>query len=139
MPRRPLRPPGDRPGHTQAGRGDRAGERAIRELIERHYPDHAIHGEEYGIKEGRSPFTWVLDPVDGTRSFVCGMPTWATLIGTVSPTQQLQQAGQQVGLLVLIDAPPLKPAFCLLLPSKLSALRRLSSLTFAAQPTASAN
>jgi myo-inositol-1(or 4)-monophosphatase len=61
--------------------GDRAGERAIRQLIEQHYPDHAIHGEEYGIKEGRSPFTWLLDPVDGTRSFVCGMPTWATLIG----------------------------------------------------------
>ena len=33
------------------------------------------------VKEGRSPFTWVLDPVDGTRAFVCGMPTWATLIG----------------------------------------------------------
>ena len=61
--------------------GDRAGERAIRELIERHYPDHGIHGEEYGIKQGRSPFTWVLDPVDGTRAFVSGMPTWATLIG----------------------------------------------------------
>jgi myo-inositol-1(or 4)-monophosphatase len=61
--------------------GDRAGERAIRALIEAHYPDHGIFGEEYGLKEGRSPFTWVLDPVDGTRSFVCGMPTWATLIG----------------------------------------------------------
>lgn len=61
--------------------GDRAGERAIRHLIEEHFPDHGIHGEEYGIKEGRSPFTWVLDPVDGTRAFVCGMPTWATLIG----------------------------------------------------------
>lgn len=61
--------------------GDRAGERAIRALIEKHYPDHGIHGEEYGLKEARSPFTWVLDPVDGTRSFVCGMPTWATLIG----------------------------------------------------------
>lgn len=61
--------------------GDRAGERAIRALIERHYPDHAILGEEYGLKQGRSPFTWVLDPVDGTRAFVSGMPTWATLIG----------------------------------------------------------
>ena len=61
--------------------GDRAGERIIRQMIEERYPDHGIHGEEYGIKEGRSPFTWVLDPVDGTRSFVCGMPTWATLIG----------------------------------------------------------
>ena len=61
--------------------GDRAGERAIRQLIEAHYPEHGIHGEEYGVKEARSPFTWVLDPVDGTRAFVCGMPTWATLIG----------------------------------------------------------
>lgn len=61
--------------------GDRAGERVIRNMIEAHYPDHGIHGEEFGIKEARSPFTWVLDPVDGTRSFVCGMPTWATLIG----------------------------------------------------------
>ena len=61
--------------------GDRAGERAIRAMIEEHYPDHGIHGEEYGIKEGRSGFTWILDPVDGTRAFVCGMPTWATLIG----------------------------------------------------------
>jgi histidinol phosphatase-like enzyme (inositol monophosphatase family) len=61
--------------------GDRAGERVIRQMIEERYPDHGIHGEEYGVKEGRSPFTWVLDPVDGTRSFICGMPTWATLIG----------------------------------------------------------
>jgi myo-inositol-1(or 4)-monophosphatase len=61
--------------------GDRAGERAIRALIEKHYPDHGIHGEEYGIKQGKSDLTWVLDPVDGTRAFVIGMPTWATLIG----------------------------------------------------------
>jgi histidinol phosphatase-like enzyme (inositol monophosphatase family) len=61
--------------------GDRAGERAIRALIEAHYPEHGIQGEEYGLKEARSPFTWVLDPVDGTRAFICGMPTWATLIG----------------------------------------------------------
>ncbi len=61
--------------------GDRAGERVIRRLIEERYPSHGIHGEEYGIKEGRSGFTWMLDPVDGTRAFVCGMPTWATLIG----------------------------------------------------------
>ncbi len=61
--------------------GDRAGERAIRQLIEAHFPDHGILGEEYGRKEGRSNLTWVLDPVDGTRSFVIGLPTWATLIG----------------------------------------------------------
>jgi fructose-1,6-bisphosphatase/inositol monophosphatase family enzyme len=61
--------------------GDRAGERAIRALIEQHFPDHSILGEEYGHKQGRSNLTWVLDPVDGTRAFVIGLPTWATLIG----------------------------------------------------------
>lgn len=60
---------------------DRAGERAMRALIERRYPDHGILGEEYGVKESRSGFVWVLDPVDGTRAFICGMPTWGTLIG----------------------------------------------------------
>ncbi|HUR43119.1 MAG TPA: inositol monophosphatase family protein [Aestuariivirga sp.] len=61
--------------------GDRSGERVIRAMIEERFPDHGIHGEEYGVKDARSGFTWILDPVDGTRSFVCGMPTWATLIG----------------------------------------------------------
>lgn len=61
--------------------GDRAGERAIRALIEKHHPTHGIIGEEYGTKTGSSGLTWVLDPVDGTRAFVIGLPTWATLIG----------------------------------------------------------
>ena len=64
--------------------GDRAGERIIRKMIEARFPDHGINGEEYGIKPAKSGFTWVLDPVDGTRSFVCGMPTWATLIALYS-------------------------------------------------------
>ncbi len=61
--------------------GDRAGERAIRALIEQQFPDHGIIGEEYGTKDARSAFTWVLDPIDGTRAFVIGLPTWTTLIG----------------------------------------------------------
>lgn len=60
---------------------DRAGERAMRTLIGETFPDHGIVGEEYGEKPARSPFSWVLDPVDGTRSFVCGMTSWATLVG----------------------------------------------------------
>lgn len=60
--------------------GDRAGERAIRHLIETRYPSHGIIGEEYGETKGSSPLTWVLDPVDGTRAFVIGLPTWSTLI-----------------------------------------------------------
>jgi myo-inositol-1(or 4)-monophosphatase len=61
--------------------GDRAGERAIRALIEKQYPTHGIIGEEYGVREGSSALTWILDPVDGTRAFVVGLPTWTTLIG----------------------------------------------------------
>lgn len=60
--------------------GDRAGERAIRQLIEKQYPSHGIIGEEYGTTAGTSALTWILDPVDGTRAFVSGLPTWATLI-----------------------------------------------------------
>lgn len=60
--------------------GDKAGERAIRHLIEAAFPSHGIIGEEYGEKKGSSGLTWVLDPVDGTRAFVIGLPTWATLI-----------------------------------------------------------
>jgi myo-inositol-1(or 4)-monophosphatase len=61
--------------------GDRAGERAIREIIEANFPTHGILGEEYGEKRGTSGLTWILDPVDGTRAFVIGLPTWTTLIG----------------------------------------------------------
>jgi myo-inositol-1(or 4)-monophosphatase len=60
--------------------GDRAGERVIRDLIEKHHPTHGIIGEEFGTKTGTSGLTWILDPVDGTRAFVSGLPTWGTLI-----------------------------------------------------------
>ena len=60
---------------------DKAAEQIMRKLIEQHYPDHGINGEEFGIKQGASPFKWILDPIDGTRSFVFGSVTWATLIG----------------------------------------------------------
>ncbi len=60
---------------------DRAAEDAIRTLIARRFPDHGIFGEEYGRSEGSAPFVWVIDPIDGTRAFVCGLPVWSTLIG----------------------------------------------------------
>ncbi len=59
---------------------DREAERAIRALITTHYPDHAILGEEFGAT-GHGPVQWVLDPVDGTRPFLCGLPVWGTLVG----------------------------------------------------------
>ena len=59
---------------------DRDAETAIRALIEERYPDHGILGEEHGTKAGTSALTWVLDPIDGTRSFIAGVPLWGTLI-----------------------------------------------------------
>ena len=59
---------------------DREAERAIRQLIAARYPDHAIMGEEFG-STGSGPIQWILDPVDGTRPFLCGLPVWGTLIG----------------------------------------------------------
>ena len=60
---------------------DRASEQRMRQLIERGFPDHAIYGEEFGEKEGRSGYQWILDPIDGTRAFVAGLQTWGVLIG----------------------------------------------------------
>lgn len=59
---------------------DKGAEAAIRKLINEHFPDHGIYGEEYGEEVGRSPLTWTIDPVDGTRAFVLGLPTWGTLV-----------------------------------------------------------
>jgi len=60
---------------------DRAAERAIRDLIGRRFPDHGIIGEEYGAEGADREFVWVIDPVDGTRAFISGLPTWGTIIG----------------------------------------------------------
>ncbi len=68
---------------------DKGAEEAVRTLIEKHYPDHAVHGEEMGIKETGSPFKWVLDPVDGTRAFISGLPTWGTLIALLYKDEPL--------------------------------------------------
>ncbi len=68
---------------------DRAAERSMRTLIESRFPDHGILGEEFGSTESASDYTWILDPIDGTRAFVVGMPTWATLIGLYYKGQPL--------------------------------------------------
>ncbi len=59
---------------------DREAERVIREMITKVYPKHGVIGEEFGASEGEGPWRWVLDPVDGTRAFICGAATWVTLI-----------------------------------------------------------
>jgi len=60
---------------------DRAGEVAMRRLINAHFPSHGIVGEEFGTERGDAEYVWVLDPIDGTRAFICGLPMWGTLIG----------------------------------------------------------
>ena len=59
---------------------DRAAEAAMRTLIRRTFPDHGVIGEEYGDEHADAEFVWVLDPIDGTKSFISGMPAWGTLI-----------------------------------------------------------
>ena len=68
---------------------DRAAETAMRTLIRQNFPDHGIIGEEFGSDRGDAEFVWILDPIDGTKSFICGMPAWGTLIA-------LTRAGEPV-------------------------------------------
>jgi myo-inositol-1(or 4)-monophosphatase len=60
---------------------DRAAERAIRKAVLSHFPDHGIVGEEYGTTPGEGRYRWLIDPIDGTRTFIVGSPLWGTLIG----------------------------------------------------------
>jgi myo-inositol-1(or 4)-monophosphatase len=59
---------------------DHAAETAMRTLIRRTFPDHGIVGEEHGKERPEAEYVWVLDPIDGTKSFISGMPVWGTLI-----------------------------------------------------------
>ena len=60
---------------------DRAGEAVMRHLIKQAFPTHGIVGEEFGAERADAEYVWVLDPVDGTRAFIAGLPLWGTLIG----------------------------------------------------------
>jgi histidinol phosphatase-like enzyme (inositol monophosphatase family) len=60
---------------------DRGAEELLRRRIERAFPTHGIVGEEHGVKTGSEPARWILDPIDGTFSFVCGVPLYSVLIG----------------------------------------------------------
>jgi myo-inositol-1(or 4)-monophosphatase len=60
---------------------DRAAEAAMRTLIRKTFPHHGIIGEELGEERADAEYVWALDPIDGTKSFICGMPAWGTLIG----------------------------------------------------------
>jgi myo-inositol-1(or 4)-monophosphatase len=67
-------------GFDPVTQNDRNAELAIRRLIEAQYPDHGITGEEFPARLGAGPYSWSLDPIDGTRAYICGLPSWTTLI-----------------------------------------------------------
>ena len=67
-------------GYDPVTTSDKAFEKFIRKEIKKKFPDHQVIGEEFGYKKTKSHFTWVIDPIDGTRSYVIGNPTWSNLI-----------------------------------------------------------
>ena len=67
-------------GYDPVTTTDRAFEKFIRSKIKKKFPTHEIIGEEFGYKKTESDFAWIIDPIDGTRSFVVGNPTWSNLI-----------------------------------------------------------
>lgn len=67
-------------GFDPVTEADRNAETVMRDILAQHRPDDAIIGEEHGTKAGSSGLTWVLDPIDGTRGFITGTPTWGVLI-----------------------------------------------------------
>lgn len=89
-------------GFDPVTEGDRAAERAMRAVLATHRPQDAILGEEYGRSDGTSGLTWVLDPIDGTRGFISGTPTWGVLIALSDAT------GPIFGI---IDQPHIKERF----------------------------
>ena len=68
-------------GFDPVTEADRAAEKAIREIIAERYPEHGILGEEHGDVGLDRDYIWVIDPIDGTRAFISGLPVWGTLVG----------------------------------------------------------
>lgn len=66
---------------------DQETEQFIRSALKRHFPDHAIFGEEFGRQQNDSDFEWIIDPIDGTRSFVAGMPLYGMLLALLKNQQ----------------------------------------------------
>ena len=67
-------------GYDPVTSSDKAFEKFIRLKIKKKFPSHQIIGEEFGYKKSKSDFSWVIDPIDGTRSYVIGNPTWSNLV-----------------------------------------------------------
>lgn len=84
---------------------DRGAEELMRALIRKRYPEHGIIGEEFGRENGDAEFVWMLDPIDGTKSFITGVPLWGTLIALLHQGQPILGCIHQpvLGQLVMGD------------------------------------
>lgn len=74
---------------TPVTRADREAEVVIRDVIAKYFPTHAILGEEHGRSAGDPDYTWVVDPIDGTKSFIHGVPLYGTVVGCLVKDQPL--------------------------------------------------
>ena len=92
---------------TPVTRADRESEQLIRSRIESEFPDDGILGEEFPSRPGRGGRTWVVDPIDGTKSFVVGVPLYAVLIALVDGAYDGEQIDTARVLLGVIHIPPL--------------------------------
>lgn len=68
---------------------DKKAEEAMREMIIKHFPEHGIIGEEFGETNKDADYKWILDPIDGTKSFICGAYSFGTLIGLLKNDQPI--------------------------------------------------
>ena len=92
-----------KPDNTPVTDADRAVETAIREALSTHRTSDGLVGEEFGSDKGSSGRYWVIDPIDGTKNFMRGVPTWATLIALV----QVDSAGNEEVIVGIASAPAL--------------------------------
>ena len=92
-----------KPDNTPVTDADKATEEALRALLKNHRPDDGIVGEEFGNNAGSAERYWVIDPIDGTKNFLRGVPTWATLIGLI----EKQSDGREVVVVGVVSAPAL--------------------------------
>jgi len=93
----------DKDDNSPATRADRETEAALRSMIEATFPDHGIIGEEYGPDRPDAEFVWVLDPIDGTISFINGVPLFTTIVGLIRGGEPWYG---------LLDQPVLKDRWC---------------------------
>jgi histidinol phosphatase-like enzyme (inositol monophosphatase family) len=75
--------------HSPVTVADRGAEELMRGMIKKRYPEHGIIGEEYGSERADAEYVWMLDPIDGTKSFITGVPLWGTLIALLHHGQPI--------------------------------------------------